>query len=49
MYNFGTDDENDQLFFMRKSKSGKWSMENIEITPVKLDLIQFELGTPVEK
>ena len=47
---FRIDDENDLLYLLARTGTGKWSVvPEVEIVQVKLDLLQFTLERPLEQ
>ena len=42
-----SDDENDEVYLAVKDLRGKWHIaENIEITQIRIDLVQFSVDNP---
>ena len=47
---FRIDDENDLLYLLARTGTGKWSVvPEVEIVQVKLDLLQFPMERPLEQ
>ena len=47
---FRIDDENDLLYLLARTGTGKWSVvSEVEIAQVKLDLLQFPMERPFEQ
>lgn len=45
-----SDDEKDKLYFMRKTRMGRWVvLPDMYVTSVKLDVVQFSLNEPVPR
>ena len=50
IYFFRIDDENDLLYLLARTGTGKWSVvPEVEIVQVKLDLLQFTMERPLEQ